>query len=153
SNGQRASHAEMVEQVGDVVGMPCHSVRAGERVAPAPAAQVGGDDAVLGQRSRHRREGAMRRGDAVDGDDRGLGFAVGLPDAGVEAAGHVDLAVALAHRATHPPSMTYEAPVAIAPCGPARKQTSSARSSGSTNCLIADWASMILLITSSSGMP
>src|SRR6478735_4327389 len=86
---------------------------------------------------------------------RRVGVVIRFPDADAQVAPrdrHIDGAVD-AHRAVHPPSIVYEAPVTIPAFSDASQPAREATSSASTSRLTALSVSMIFSTTSLSGMP
>ena len=155
----RPRHPDGVEQQFQIVrvhgetGGSCHVV------ASSASAQIGGDNAHVGNTRRDPRPRQVGRGDPVHGEDRRRlgGGTSRLPHRRAQsAAGHrdVDGAVRLhAHRAVHPPSMVYDAPVTMPASGPASHAASEATSSGSMRRFTADSVSMIFSTTSDSSIP
>ena len=164
ADDDRAVHADRVEHRDQIPGVRVQARGACESVAAAAAAKIGRDHTGIRQALRHERPGEVGCRHPVDEQHRGRGIRRPapvaeprrrIPQADAQVAtvhGDVDGAVAT-HRAVHPPSIVYEAPVTIPALSDTSQPTSEATSSGSMSRLIAFSVSSTFSSTSSSGMP
>src|SRR5690606_14310492 len=157
---EHAIHAEPVEHGGEIRRMRGEACRARQVAAAPAAAQIGGDEPHLGKRCGHLLPRQVRRGDPVHQQHRGRRLRAdrGLPYADLEiAAGDGDgdgvPPGCQCHRAVHPPSIVYDAPVTIPAASEASQPASEATSSASTRRLIALSVSMTFSTPSVPGSP
>src|SRR5690625_3198240 len=144
----------------EILGVVANPVRARQPVRTAAAPEVGCHNSHAGKLFGQEHPRQVVGGDAVQGEHGGRygGALVGrFPHAHAqEAAGDLDVSTVVgvsAHPASHPPSRTYEEPVAIEASGPVSQPTREATSEGSMRRLTDCLATSTFSVTSASVMP